>query len=339
MLNCCWPQDAGRRCRRRGQPRLFRRVRIRSLSPQGGSTRFREPGRAMSGPIPMPSPPCPAPWRRRRAQPFQRDGNRCFDTSPVMDADGKLLACTRIIHITDYEGFHEQDYYTPGDTRYRLMTPKLAASAWPIPMTAIFPNLRELALGAPTWCWCHRRDGRRRPEGLYEAEVRVAAFQTGYFIVLCNLCVGMDAAFQGWCCESFVCWPVGIVLHRAAGWTLMFCFADLDLAAVEQVLCSARSVNFAVSAAQRSMANWLLDNRRVRQEVVASPTIHLGRLLHRCNHLTHYCSALQCNDATMQLKALANRGACSSSRRLSPSQACFPSTMPGVGRFLLSRHA
>ncbi len=47
---------------------------------------------------------------------FERDGNRCFDTSPVIDADGKLLGRTRMIHITDYEGFHEQDYYTPGDT-------------------------------------------------------------------------------------------------------------------------------------------------------------------------------------------------------------------------------
>ncbi|MEM1182305.1 MAG: nitrilase-related carbon-nitrogen hydrolase, partial [Acidobacteriota bacterium] len=39
-----------------------------------------------------------------------------FDSSPVIDADGRLLGTTRMVHITDYEGFHEQDYYDPGDT-------------------------------------------------------------------------------------------------------------------------------------------------------------------------------------------------------------------------------
>ena len=47
---------------------------------------------------------------------FERDGDRCFDCSPVINADGTLLGRTRMIHITDYKGFHEQDYYSPGDT-------------------------------------------------------------------------------------------------------------------------------------------------------------------------------------------------------------------------------
>ncbi|MCK5617765.1 MAG: carbon-nitrogen hydrolase family protein, partial [Candidatus Krumholzibacteria bacterium] len=46
---------------------------------------------------------------------FERDGDRTFDTSPVIDADGKLLGITRMIHITEYACFHEQKYYHPGD--------------------------------------------------------------------------------------------------------------------------------------------------------------------------------------------------------------------------------
>jgi len=44
------------------------------------------------------------------------------------------------------------------------------------------------------------------PEGLFEAEMRVAAFQNGYFVALCNR-VGVDGklTFAG---ESFVCGPV-----------------------------------------------------------------------------------------------------------------------------------
>ena len=45
---------------------------------------------------------------------YERDGDRAYDCSPVIDADGTLLGRTRMVHITDYEGFHEQDYYAPG---------------------------------------------------------------------------------------------------------------------------------------------------------------------------------------------------------------------------------
>src|SRR5512142_2589549 len=47
---------------------------------------------------------------------YERDGSRCYDSSPVIDADGRLLGRTRMVHITDYTGFYEQGYYAPGDT-------------------------------------------------------------------------------------------------------------------------------------------------------------------------------------------------------------------------------
>ncbi len=56
---------------------------------------------------------------------FERDGELTYDTSPVINADGTLLGKTRMTHITDYDRFHEQGYYAPGncgapvyDTKY-----------------------------------------------------------------------------------------------------------------------------------------------------------------------------------------------------------------------------
>ena len=51
------------------------------------------------------------------------------------------------------------------------------------------------------------------PEGLYEGEMRVAAFQNGYWVALCNR-VGQEECltFAG---ESFVCAPDGRVTARA----------------------------------------------------------------------------------------------------------------------------
>jgi N-carbamoylputrescine amidase len=66
------------------------------------------------------------------------------------------------------------------------------------------------------------------PEGLYEAEMRVASFQNGFFTALCNR-VGPEArlTFAG---ESFVCDPAGNVLARAGRGTdeVLLCRVDLE---------------------------------------------------------------------------------------------------------------
>ena len=70
------------------------------------------------------------------------------------------------------------------------------------------------------------------PEGIYEAELRVAAFQNGYFAALCNR-VGQEETltFAG---ESFVCAPDGRVVARAPAGRGHLLLADLDLGEVER---------------------------------------------------------------------------------------------------------
>jgi N-carbamoylputrescine amidase len=67
------------------------------------------------------------------------------------------------------------------------------------------------------------------PAGLFEAELRVAAFHNGYFAALCNR-VGPEECveFAG---ESFVCAPDGTVVARAPRGEDHILFADIDLAA------------------------------------------------------------------------------------------------------------
>ena len=64
------------------------------------------------------------------------------------------------------------------------------------------------------------------PEGLYEAELRVAAFQNGYFTALVNR-VGKESElmFAG---ESFVCDCSGNVIARAGQGTEEVLFCDVD---------------------------------------------------------------------------------------------------------------
>ena len=164
---------------------------------------------------------------------FERDGSRTFDTSPVIDADGRLLGRTRMIHITEYAGFHEQGYYTPGDTDAPVYETAVGRLGVAICYDRHFPEyMRALALGGADLVVVPQAGAVGEwPAGLYQSELQVAAFQNGYFTALCNR-VGEEEGltFGG---ESFVCAQDGSVLASAPAMEETILYADVDLEKVE----------------------------------------------------------------------------------------------------------
>jgi N-carbamoylputrescine amidase len=146
----------------------------------------------------------------------------------VIDADGTLLGVTRMIHITEYPCFHEQGYYTPGDHGAPVFNTKAGRIGVAICYDRHFPEyMRALAVnGADLVIVPQAGAVDEWPEGLYEAEMRVAAFQNGYFTALCNR-VGKEERidFSG---ESFVCAPDGQVIARAAKSADEILYAGID---------------------------------------------------------------------------------------------------------------
>lgn len=165
---------------------------------------------------------------------FERDGDRTYDCSPVIDADGSLLGRTRMVHITDYPCFHEQGYYHPGDTGAPVYETRHGCLGVAICYDRHYPEyLRALALAGAEVVFIPQAGAVGEwPDGLYEAEMRVAAFQNGFFTALCNR-VGAEECleFSG---ESFVCDPDGRVVARAEQGSEEILFADLDLTAIER---------------------------------------------------------------------------------------------------------
>jgi predicted amidohydrolase len=160
---------------------------------------------------------------------YERDGERGFDCSPIIDADGTLLGRTRMIHITESPCFHEQGYYTPGDTGAPVYRTQAGAIGVAICYDRHYPEyLRALALGGADLVVVPQAGALDEwPEGLYEAEMRVAAFQHGYFVALCNRVGGEEClTFAG---ESFVCAPDGQVVARAPRLEDSVLTADIDL--------------------------------------------------------------------------------------------------------------
>jgi N-carbamoylputrescine amidase len=165
---------------------------------------------------------------------YERAGDRAFDTSPVIDADGRLLGLTRMVHITDYACFHERGYYAPGDRGAPVYETAHGRIGVAICYDRHYPEyMRALALGGAEIVFVPQAGSVGEwPDGLYEAEMRVAAFQNGYFVALANR-VGEEArlTFAG---ESFVCDPAGVVVARAGAGTEEILTADLDLSAIER---------------------------------------------------------------------------------------------------------
>ena len=156
---------------------------------------------------------------------------RRFDSSPVFDADGRLLGVTRMIHITDYEGFHEQSYYYPGDQGVPVYETRAGKIGVAICYDRHYPEvMRALGVaGAELVVIPQAGTVGEWPEGLYEAEVRTAAFQNGYFAALANR-VGVEGKlhFSG---ESFAVDPEGTVLARGKSLEEDLVLVDMDLAA------------------------------------------------------------------------------------------------------------
>lgn len=163
---------------------------------------------------------------------YERSGDgRTFDSSPVFDSDGSLLGVTRMVHITDYEGFHEKAWYHPGDTGAPVYDTAVGRIGVAICYDRHYPEyMRALgAAGAELVCIPQAGTAGEWPEGMFEAEIRATAFQNGYFAALCNR-TGLDGdlVFAG---ESFVSDPEGNVVARGASKAEDLVLCDIDLSA------------------------------------------------------------------------------------------------------------
>ena len=161
---------------------------------------------------------------------FERDGDRTYDSSPVIDADGSLLGVTRMVHIMEGPGFHERGYYAPGDRERLVFSTAAGRVGVAICYDRHFPEyMRGLRLaGAELVVVPQAGTAGEWTPGLFEAELQVAAFQNGYYAALVNR-VGRedDLEFAG---ESFVVDPDGRVIARAPAGQDHVLYADCDLA-------------------------------------------------------------------------------------------------------------
>lgn len=165
---------------------------------------------------------------------YEKDGDALYDSSPIINTEGTILGTTRMIHITDYACFHEKEYYTPGNYGAPVYETSFGKVGIAICYDRHYPEyMRALALAGAEIVFIPQAGSVGEwPEGLYEAEIRTAAFQNGYFTALCNR-VGEEEklTFAG---ESFVCDPAGKVIARAGSGTEEILYCEIDLSEIDK---------------------------------------------------------------------------------------------------------
>lgn len=165
---------------------------------------------------------------------FERAGDETYDTSPVIDKDGAMLGKTRMVHVTQFEYCYEREYYSPGDLGAPVYHTSVGKIGVAICYDRHFPEyMRKLALdGAEVVVVPQAGLVDEWADGLFQAELQVAALQNGYYVALCNR-VGEEehVTFAG---ESFVCGPDGRLLAEAARLRETTLYADLTMGDVEE---------------------------------------------------------------------------------------------------------
>ncbi len=165
---------------------------------------------------------------------FERDGERTYDASPVIDADGKLLGVTRMVHIMEGPGFYEKGYYAPGENINFVYKTKVGRVGIAICYDRHFPEyMRCLGLKEAEIVVIPQAGALGEwTEGIFEAELQVAAFQNGYYTALVNRVGKEDVIhFAG---ESFVVDPHGRIIAQAPKEEDHILYADCDFQQIPQ---------------------------------------------------------------------------------------------------------
>lgn len=163
---------------------------------------------------------------------------KTYDSSPIIDSNGRLLGVNRMVHVLEAPGFHEKSYYTPGDLGAGVFETSVGKIGVAICYDRHFPEyLRALALKGAELVVIPQAGAKGEwPPGIFEAELQVASFQNGYFCALANRVGKEDCIeFEG---GSFVTDPSGRILAQASKEKEDLLITEIDFSLLDQ--CPAR---------------------------------------------------------------------------------------------------
>lgn len=147
-----------------------------------------------------------------------------YNTTAVLDADGKYLGKYRKMHIPDDPGYYEKFYFTPGDLGYKVFKTKFGNIGVLICWDQWYPEASRLTalkgadiLFYPTAIgWATSQDEQTNKEQYFAWQTiqRSHAIANGVHTVSVNR-TGKEGEMLFWG-GSFVCNPFGTILYEAS---------------------------------------------------------------------------------------------------------------------------
>jgi N-carbamoylputrescine amidase len=157
-----------------------------------------------------------------------------FNTAICVDARGELAARTRKLHIPSFPGYHEDRYFTPGDTGFPVVEVAGSGFGFPTCWDQWFPELARIyslegaeILVYPTAIGSEPHLAGFDTQPLWEKLIAANGLANATFMVVVNR-IGFEhpLEFYG---SSFISDPYGRVLVRAPRDRPAVLVADLDL--------------------------------------------------------------------------------------------------------------
>ena len=157
---------------------------------------------------------------------YLSEKGKAYDASLVIDQAGDILGVSKMVHIVQTHQFHEQDYYAPSDTDFIVYETDFGRIGVVICFDRHFPeSIRSCALQDADLIVIPTVNTFGEPLDLFEWEIRVAAYQNGVFVAMCNR-VGKEGNMD-FCGGSIVADPNGNVVAKA-GAEAEILYAEID---------------------------------------------------------------------------------------------------------------
>lgn len=105
----------------------------------------------------------------------------------MIDADGRIMGKSTMVHVTSAPQFYELDYYTPSPDGFRVYDTAFGKIGIVICFDRHLPeSIRTCAVLGTQLILIPTANLTTEPMGLFEWEVRVQAYQNNVFIAMCN---------------------------------------------------------------------------------------------------------------------------------------------------------
>ncbi len=153
------------------------------------------------------------------------DGAR-YDASPVFDADGRKLGTSDMVHVAQFDGFWEKDYYAHG-TAFEVYQTSAGRIGVVICYDRHFPeSWRACALAGAEIIATPACNLAAENTALFASEIGVMAYQNSVYAAMSNRCGTEDGTtYAG---HSVIAGPDGTLLAEA-GANEEVLIADIDL--------------------------------------------------------------------------------------------------------------